>query len=427
MRWLRDICIFILMMGGTMIRRRAKYLIGCCIVLCGWAARPALPAQQNAKPAAPAAATPPAAQDVTSPRFSYGGNASQVPAVFLRNLIFLPVRLNGGKPALFELDSAAEKCAVDRKVAGDTTSNALQYAVLALPGVQLPFVTLPVNTRDDFAQQVGQPYQGTLGRDFFDRVVVQIDYHRQTVQLYDPSVFTYSGQGKSIPVTFAGPVPLIRAKFEVSGHRSRTEDFALDTALDSGVIFYRGFTDSAKISAAHFKSEPASYPEVDGGTKIFLGRLKNFEIGPYELEDIVGDFTQEKTKTGADKNIAGAIGSNFLRRFTVIFDFPHQRVILEPNVQLNHDTDEDMSGLSIIAKGPNLKVFQVVAVQPGTPAAHAGIVPGDVIAGIGDEAAADLTLSAVRDLFRQVGYQYKVLIDRKGQTITASLQMRRRI
>jgi hypothetical protein len=50
-----------------------------------------------------------------------------------------------------------------------------------------------------------------------------------------------------------------------------------------------------------------------------------------------------------------------------------------------------------------------------------------VIAGIGDEAAADLTLSAVRDLFRQVGYEYKVLIDRKGETITASLQMRRRI
>jgi hypothetical protein len=412
-----------------MSRRRAKFLVACCILLCGWAARPALPAQQSSTSAPPAAATtpPPGPQDVTSPRFSYGGNASQIPAVFLRDLIFVPVRLNGGKPVLFELDSAAEKCAVDRKVAGDTARTALQYAVLALPGVQLPFVTLPVTTRDDFAQQVGQAYQGTLGRDFFDRVVVGIDYHRQTVQLYDPSVFTYSGQGKSFPLTFAGPVPLIRAKFEVSGHRSRTEDFALDTALDAGVIFYRGFTDSAKISAAHFKSEPASYPEVDGGAKIFLGRLKSFQIGPYELEDIVGDFTQEKTKAGADKNIAGAIGSNFLRRFTVIFDFPHQRVILEPNVQLNHDTDEDMSGLSIIAKGPNLKVFEVVTVQPGTPAAKAGIVPGDVIAGIGDEAAADLTLSAVRDLFRQVGYEYKVLIDRKGQTITASLQMRRRI
>ena len=408
-----------------MNRRGARYLIGCSIVLCGWAARPGQTVQQSAKPAAPAA--PVAPRDPTAARFSFQGDAAQIPAVFLRNLIFMPVRVNGGKPVLLELDSAAEKSAIDHKVAGDTASNGLPYAVLALPGVQVPFLTLPVISRDDFAQQVGQPYQGTLGRDFFDRVVVEIDYHRQTVQLYDPSVFTYSGQGKSFPLTFAGPVPLIRAKFEAAGHRSRAEDFALDTALDSGVIFYRGFTDAAKISAAHFKSEPASYPEVDGGAKIFLGRLKSFAIGPYEVEDIVGDFTQEQTKAGAGKNIAGAIGSNFLRRFTVIFDFPHQRVILDPNVQLNHDTDEDMSGLSIIAKGPNLKLFEVAAVQPGTPGAHAGIVPGDVIAGIGDEAAADLTLEAVRDLFRQVGYQYKVLLDRKGQTVTVSLQMRRRI
>ncbi len=408
-----------------MNRRRAKYLVSCCILLCGWAARPALPAQQNATPAP--AATPAAPQDVTSPRFAFGGNASAVPAIFLRHLIFLPVRVNNGKPVLFELDSAAEKCAVDRKVVGDAAGTALQYAVLGLPGVQLPFVTLPVISRDDFASQVGQVYQGTLGRDFFDRVVVEVDYHRETVQLYDPSVFTYSGEGKSFPLTFAGAVPLIHAKFEPSGHKSLSADFAVDTALDAGIIFYRGFTDSARISAAHFKSEPASYPEVDDGAKIFLGRLKGFQIGPYELEDVVGDFTQQKTQAGADKNIAGAIGGNFLRRFTVIFDFPHQRIILAPNTQFNHDTDEDMSGLSIIAKGPNLKVFEVAAVQPGTPGAKAGIEPGDVIAGIGDEAAADLTLSAVRDLFRQVGYQYKVLIDRKGQTITASLQMRRRI
>ena len=408
-----------------MTRRRAKYLVAFCILLSAWAARPALPAQQQGAASVPA--PPPAPQDTTEAHFSFGGNAASIPAIFVGNLIFLPVRVNGGKPVLFQLDSAAEKCAVDRKVAGDTTAAALQNSWIALPGVQLPFLSLPVISRDDFAQQVGQVYQGTLGKDFFDRAVVEIDYHRQTVQLYDPAVYTYSGTGKSFPLTFAGAAPLLRAKFDVSGHKSLSADFVVDTALDAGIVFYRAFTDSERISAAHFKSEPASYPEVDGGAKILLGRLKAFQIGPYTLEEVVAAFTQGKTKTGMGKNVAGAIGGDFLRRFTVIFDLPHQRLILEPNVDLNHDIDEDMSGLSIVAKGPNLKLFEVAAVEPGTPAAKAGIQPGDVIAGIGDEAAADLTLSAVRNLFRQVGYNYKILIDRKGQTINVSLQMRRRV
>src|SRR5271155_2537832 len=104
--------LFAAVTGGMMNRRRAKYLVACCILLCGWAARPTLHAQQNTTP-------PPPTQDPTAARFSFGGNASQIPAIFLRDLIFLPVRVNGGKPGLFELDSAAEKCAVDRKMAGD--------------------------------------------------------------------------------------------------------------------------------------------------------------------------------------------------------------------------------------------------------------------------------------------------------------------
>ena len=133
-------------------------------------------------------------------------------------------------------------------MAGDPAGNAMHYAVLALAGVQLPFVTLPVVSRDDFAQQVGQPYQGTLGRDFFDRVVVQVDYHRQTVQLYDPSAFTYTGPGKSFPLTFSGPVPLIRAKFEVPGHRSEIRGFRGGHRAG----FRRDFLPGIHGFAAHF-------------------------------------------------------------------------------------------------------------------------------------------------------------------------------
>ena len=226
-------------------------------------------------------------------------------------------------------------------------------------------------------------------------------------------------------MSFAGDVPLLRAKAEISGHKTVDADFVLDTGLDSAIVFYRAFTDSERISAAHFKTVPAYYPEIDDGSKILLGRLKGFQIGPYAIETPVAAFSQSDSGATANKKIAGAIGANFLRRFTVIFDFPHQRVILEPNLQFNHSLDEDMSGLSVIAQGANLKTFEVVRVQPGTPAADAGIQPGDVIAAIDDEAAADLTLSAVRDLFRQIGHEYKLLIDRKGQSLTVSIKMHR--
>jgi C-terminal processing protease CtpA/Prc len=84
-----------------------------------------------------------------------------------------------------------------------------------------------------------------------------------------------------------------------------------------------------------------------------------------------------------------------------------------------------MSGISLVARGPGLKTFEVVSVAPGTPAADAKIQKGDVIAGVDTDPAADLTLFEIRDLFSQVGHVYKLLIERNGQEIPVSITMRR--
>jgi C-terminal processing protease CtpA/Prc len=98
---------------------------------------------------------------------------------------------------------------------------------------------------------------------------------------------------------------------------------------------------------------------------------------------------------------------------------------LDSNSEFRTDDREDMSGISVAASGPNLKTFEVTQVRPGTPGSSAGVEEGDVIAGVDEEAAADITLAALRNLFRQVGHKYKLLIERNGKTLTINVQMRR--
>jgi len=404
-----------------MKQRCAIFLVFVLALAVGLAVHPARLRGQSAS-SAPSQNTVPA-------RFSFGGNAAQIPGQFSDNLIFLPVSLNGGKPSFFELDSSGNVTNADPShVPADSASAAapgsIRDCLLNLTGVEIPMTFLPVSARSDFATQLGIPYQGTLGADFFSRVVVVVDYARETVQLYDPAIYTYTGQGKSLPLKFAGNIPLVRAKFLIPGQKLLEADFDLNTALNAAVMFSSAYTDAHRISATHFKAAPASYPSLDGGAKIFLGRLKGFQLGPYVVEDVVAAFSQ-KGLPGVDKSVAGSIGGGFLRRFTVVFDFPHQRLILDANLQINKFAEEDMSGLSIVAKGAGLKTFEVVQVQPGTPGANAGVQAGDIISGIDDEPAADLTLLSIRDLFRQVGHKYKLLIERDGKTTEIVFQMRR--
>ncbi len=156
-----------------------------------------------------------------------------------------------------------------------------------------------------------------------------------------------------------------------------------------------------------------------------MARIEDFQIGPYQVQQPLAAFVQGKLPGADDAQVAGEIGGGMLRRFTLTLDYARQVAIFDSNSEIRTDDHEDMSGISVAAGGPDLKRFEVVQVRPGSPAADAGVQKGDVIAGVDDEAAADITLAALRNLFRQVGHKYKLLIERNGKAQTIGVTMRR--
>jgi hypothetical protein len=363
-------------------------------------------------------------------RFTSGGYTAEVPAQFVGNLIFLPVRVNDGQPSLFELDSTVATTSMDTERAaelglkGGPSGDAVREPILKLPGLEILFPSLPLYARKDFAARVGQRYQGTLGADFFDQVVMETDYTRQTVIAYDPGVYSYSGKGTAVPLTFVDGKPVIHAKF--SGPKSTEEaDFMIDTDLDDGVVFSEPYADAHHLVTSHSKTDPAFRPEWTDSPRNAYGRLKAFGIGPYTAEEVLVVFSQKRAIIAGNSKIAGIIGGGLLRRFTVIFDFAHHQLILEPRFHFGDFDESDMSGLCLAALGPNYKRFEVMDIVPGSPAADASIQKGDIVAGIDDEPAADISLASIHELFRQVGHKYKLLIERNGQTRTVQLKMRR--
>lgn len=405
------------------MRRERKYLLIPVLGFLACAAGRAMP-QEAAAPA----------------RFANGGNVAQVPATFIDQRVFLPVQVNGGQPSFFELDTTAKLSSIDPGRASDlglkaeaaTSADAasgqvIRNAVLALPGVEIPLPSLSISPSPDFARVVGRNYDGTLGADFLSRVIVQIDYGQLSVQVYDPASFHYQGRGVRIPFTLSGVTPVIRAKFSEQSGKSGEGDFLVNTALDASVVFSNRFADAHKLFSGHMTSITESDPELDGGDTVSLARLDTFQIGSDSVFGTLATFSRTDQSAGGDPKIAGTIGGGMLRRYIVIIDYAHQQMIFEPGVQFHTEDEEDKSGMALIAQGPGLKQFVVTQVQPDTPAAKAGIQKGDIVDGVDNEAAADMTLESVRKLFREPVRNYDVLMERNGNTYEVTLQMRRRI
>lgn len=358
-------------------------------------------------------------------RFTFGGNAAEIPATFIGSLVFLPVRVNQSEPSLFELDSTAAVSSIDPDRAMEIGIGRTAVPLLNLSGVDIPLGSLAETARKDFGAFVGRPYQGTIGNDVLADAVLEIDYARQTVRLYDPATYQYSGKGKSFHLNLASGEPVVRAKFSEMNGKTFEGNFAVDTALDASIVISGKFGQAHHLHFAHTKTIPATDIELGGVQQPVFARIMQVSIGPYDIHDPIAVFSRGDSPAAANPRLAGQLGARLLRRFTVTFDYPHQRMILDANSEFRTDDLEDMSGLAILATGPNLKTFEVTEVRSGTPGADAKIQKGDVIAGIDDEAAADLSLAAIRKLFRQPGTKYKLLIQRSAQTLTATLQTRR--
>jgi PDZ domain-containing protein len=382
----------------------------------GLAARPAWRAQNN---------NTPAEHPRTSTRFAFAGNVAQVPAEFIGNLIFVPVKVNQSLPSLFQLDTTAAFSSVDPERATELGLASTQGAILSLTGADFALPNFAQVAHPEFGARVGRAYEGTVGNDAISDVVVEMDYARQTVRLSDPAAFQYSGQAKSLPLTFRDGMPVVRAKFEIAGHKSGEAEFVLNTALGASLVISDKFAQQHHLFTSHMKTIPVAAGELGVGGNAVIGRLENFQIGSYVIQAPLAAFAQGQLPGDGGAQFAGEIGAGTFRRFTVILDYTRQVAIFDSNSEFRSDDREDMSGISIAASGPGLKTFEVTQVRNGTPGSDAGVQKGDVLAGVDEEAAADLTLTAIRDLFRQVGHKYKLLIERNGKALTVNITMRR--
>jgi PDZ domain/Aspartyl protease len=289
---------------------------------------------------------------------------------------------------------------------GDATVNDAYFLVLPSDmGMASPFE--------------GVPLGGILGREFFADLPVTIDYAKNTLTFTNPASFHPDPGANAVPMMMRESIfPNIQASVD-----GATGSFDLDAGSASSLMLSQSFASANGIEAKMPKTAQVIVGRgVGGAVTGVAGRVATFSLGDVSIADLVAYITNATGGAMASPGLAGNIGGEILRRFTVTIDVPDKTLYLAKNAAFGEPFAFSRTGLSLDNVDGQVIVARVIA---DSPAQTAGVHDGDVLVAIDGKPAASLSPDELKASSMQApGTVVRIEIRRDGKPLAFALKLR---
>ncbi len=311
----------------------------------------------------------------------------------------------------------------------------------------------------NFSPLMGFPVHGIIGYDFFRKFILNINYSKETIKVYDPKSYKYKDCKKcyqtDLNLNDGRRRPMVKAQYKTNKGLIDI-NLLIDSGSSSALWLFENSDTNIKVPADSFDD--------------FLGKGFNGEIygkktkvdglyiGDFEMKEVTASFPDSLYIQGISlKERQGSLGGSVLRRFNLIVDYPNRKITFKKNNFFSKPFFYNMSGLTIqhsgvrVAKDYNIRKtgsrpsldfitkdqgkisnevyradastfvyslqpeYKITEVRPDSPAALAGLLKGDKVLEINGRKSHLYKLSDLNDLFySEVGKKITLKIERLG-------------
>ncbi|KQT26087.1 peptide-binding protein [Chryseobacterium sp. Leaf405] len=397
----------------------------------------------------------------------------------INNLIFIPINVNGvdltflldtgvAETSLFSLENQElqltnlEKIRFSGLGGNASIDGFISENNIARSGKDYvnSSMTLYIITDQDFniSSHVGIPVNGIIGYHFFKNHPVVIDYTSKRITIYnDEDLFNKKVKNfNEFKISIERNKPYFLADVEMTNEKK-----------NSKLLIDLGNSDAIWLFPTLIKNFIYNRPNIDD----FLGRgfngdvygkrsrIHNFYLGHFKFEKPLTAMPDEFSIQHVNfvENRKGSIGGDIMRRFTVAFDYPNNKMYLKRNRNYNDPFHFNMSGLDFKQDGMewtkdmvslstknkdnptsgyevinnNLQynfvlkpIFSIAGVRKDSPGSKAGLLKDDRLISINGKKTVDMTLQKITEMMKSdEGRSINMIIERKNKEMALSFTL----
>lgn len=408
-----------------------------------------------------------------------------IPFQLINNLIFIPIDVNG-ETLTFLLDTGVEETvlfSLDEKeqveffhlekimLKGLGSNEAVaaykssKNKLNAHGFVDLEHeIYLVLDQEFNFSSQVGIPVNGIIGYHFFKDHLVEIDYDRKKVIVYDN---THQKIRKCLrknylksPITIENNKPYYLTNV-LTAQEPRPSKMLIDTGNSDAIWLFLTEAEDIKLPSKFIQCFLGR--GFSGNVYGKRARITSFTFGEKTFQNPISTFPDSTSIKSVNfvKDRVGSLGGEVLSRFSVFFDYPNNCLYSKPGSKIDNPFNFNMSGLEVQHDGlewvtqtyqdrsstaavfkatqgsdgrvqDNMKVkfelkpvFRIFNVREGSTAAEAGLQKDDRIISINGRNAHNLTIERINELLKsEEGRTIEIEIERKGVLHTYKFKLK---
>lgn len=326
--------------------------------------------------------------------FMIEGNRNKVtiPFKFINNLIIIPVNVNGTN-LNFLLDTGVEETILFSLEESDEVSfSNVDKIMFRGIGTNEPFeglksmnnkfsvngysddnhiVYIVLNQNINISSQVGIPVNGIIGYHFFKNHPVDINFSSRKIVVYNQTSSISKKLEKKyqkIPITIEEMKPYLQASLLMEDSQQPIDaKLLVDIGNGDALWLFREKDDRIQLPAKNFEDYLGH--GFSGSVYGKRCRIKKFRLGDFSFDNPIAAMP-DSAATGQVKmvkNRVGSLGSEIMKRFSIVFDYPNGMMYLKKNDSFKLHFNYNMSGLEVQHQGLEWvpQTYQESAVRSG--------------------------------------------------------------